>query len=81
MPSGEMTRVSERSGESDSTIDMEVGMGMIEMEGRIREGAIGMDHKMLEMDVRMVDWRIEKEEEEKGKVNWERVKDRLKDGE
>ena len=80
MPRGEVTRISERRGESDSTIDIGVGTGLIEMEGRIREGAIGMDHKVLEMDVRMVEWIIEKEEVERGKVDWERVRVRLKEG-
>lgn len=75
---GELTRVSERSWGSDSVIDGGVGMRIREMDGRIRDRAIGIENKALEMDVRMVDWRIEKKEKELDKVDWERVKEKMK---
>ena len=61
---GVVTRVGERGKEKDSMIDVGFGTVGVEMEGRIREGCIGMDHKVLEMDVRVKDWELKKEEME-----------------
>jgi len=61
-----VTRVGERRGEGDGVIDIGVGVGGIEMEGRIREGGVGMDHKVLEVDVRMLGWEVVKEKREMG---------------
>ena len=79
MGRGEKTRISERKGEKDSSIDIGIGRGMIEMGGRVRSGAIGMDHKVLEMEVKMVDWVVEKEEKEIGLVDWEKVEGGLRE--
>ena len=78
MGRGEVTRISERAGEKDSSIDIGVGRGMIDMKGRIRSGAIGMDHKVLEMEVSMVEWTVKKEEKEMGIVDWGKVEEGLK---
>jgi len=75
-PRGVVTRVGERRGEGDGVIDIGVGVGGIEMEGRSRDGGVGMDHKVLEMDIRMLGWEVVKEKKEKWGVNWEVVRER-----
>jgi len=72
---GIVTRVGERRGEGDGVIDVGMGVGGIEMEGRVREEGVGMDNKVLEMVVKLLGWEIVKDKKEKWGVNWEVVKE------
>ncbi|PWW80761.1 hypothetical protein C7212DRAFT_306745 [Tuber magnatum] len=59
-------------------MDIGVWGGALEIERKVREEIIGLDHRPVEIEVRVCGWSVEKEEERKGRVDWERFKAELK---
>ena len=63
------TRYEVRSG-IGRVLDLVVYGGAVEVEVRVGEGIVGLDHKPLEVEVKVDGWRVEEEGWKKGKVDW-----------
>ena len=74
---GEGTRYEGRSG-IERVLDLAVYGEGVEMECEVEEGIVGLDHKPLEVRVRVEGWRVEEEGWKKGKMDWKKFEGELK---
>ncbi|KAG0135353.1 hypothetical protein HOY82DRAFT_536790 [Tuber indicum] len=80
-PSGILTRKDNRVCGGGGVIDIRVWTEGLEVTGRVWEGVVGIDHRPIEMEVKIIGMVVEKDEQERGSVDWERVETmwRIKD--
>lgn len=74
---GVETRYEGRSG-IGRVLDLVVYGGAVEVEVEVGEGIVGLDHKPLEVEVRVDGWKVEEEGWKKGKVDWMKFRGELK---
>jgi len=77
-PRGRVTRRDEKEGGVDRVLDIGVYYGGVEVERRVWDWIIGLDHRPIEMEVEVRGWVVEKEENKMGIVDWEKFEAELK---
>jgi len=73
---GEGTRYDGRSGK-ERVLDLAVYEGGVDLDCRMGEEVVGMDHKRLEVKVRVEDWKVEDRGWKRGKVDWKKFESEL----
>ena len=68
---GEGTRYESRSGK-ERVLDLAVYGGGVEMKCEVGEGIVGLDHKPLEVEVKVEGWEVEDKGWKKGGVDWDK---------
>lgn len=74
---GKGTRYEERSGK-ERVLDLMVVGGGVKGKCDIGEGAVGMNHKVLEVEVEMEGWMVEEKGWKKGAVDWVKFRGEIK---
>ncbi|RPA94662.1 hypothetical protein L873DRAFT_1792753 [Choiromyces venosus 120613-1] len=69
---GEIIRINPVVGGKDSVIDIGVWSGALEVEGKMREGIVGLDHIPIELNVKVLEGDIMVERRIGGEVDWEK---------
>jgi len=73
---GEGTRYDSRGGK-ERVLDWAVYGGGVELDCKVGEEVVGMDHKPLEVKVRVEGWKVEDRGWKKGKVDWKKFESEL----
>ena len=73
---GDYTRYDERSG-TGRVLDLAVYGGGVELKCVVGEGVVGMDHRPLEVEVKVEGWVVEELGWKKGKVDWDKFRAEL----
>ena len=74
---GEYTRYDDKRGVG-RVLDLAIYGGAVEMECEVEERIVGLDHKPLEVEVRMNRWKVEEEGWKKGRVDWNKYEGELR---
>jgi len=75
---GCITREDDREGYRGRVLDLAICGGELETRCRVGEEVIGLDHKPLEVDVRMEGWTIDKDMMIRKEVDWEKLERELR---
>jgi len=59
-----------RKGVEERVLDVGFYVGGVEVEGRVWDWVMGLDHRPVEMKVKVIGWKMDKEEERRDKVDW-----------
>jgi len=70
---GVKTRRDMREGVEERVLDVGFYVGGVEVEGKVWDWVVGLDHRPVEMVVKVIGWRVNKEEEKRDKVDWMKV--------
>ena len=75
---GCVTREDDREGVRGRVLDLAICGGELEAECRVGEEVIALDHRPLEVEVRMEGWRIDKDMILRKEVDWEKLESELR---
>ena len=73
----EYKRYDDRSGKG-RVLDLAVYGRPVELRCEVGEGIVGLDHRPLEVDVRVEGWKMKEEGWRKGKVDWGKFEGELR---
>jgi len=77
-PRGVVTRRDEKEEERDRVLDVGFYVRGVEVEGRMWDWVVGLDHRPVEMIVEVLGVVIEREEDKRGIVNWKKFESGLR---
>ena len=81
MVRGVETRRDMREGVRGRVLDVGFYVGGVEVKGKVWDWVVGLDHRLVEMEVEVIGWKVRKEEEKRERVDWVRLETCLRERE
>jgi len=75
---GVETRRDIREDVEGRVLDVGFYVGGMEVVGKVWDWVVGLDHRPIEMEVEVLGWKVEKEEEKRERVDWVRMETSLR---